>query len=264
MKAVTVAHISDLHIARHRAGLYRYSGSTGRLARCIAKLNALRPDLVIATGDLTHAGSAQEYSRLRELLETLEAPVYLLPGNHDNREALRQAFPDHDYLFATRPYIAYTIDAGEMRIIALDSTEPGRTGGYLDAPRLAWLRSRLEETARPTLLALHHPPFKTGVWPMDGFGFVNLDALGELIERYPHVRRIVSGHVHCVRTAQLIGTLACTSPAMTSHVLVRTAPWGPLSLTFERGGFLLHSCDGNDSIRTSVMRMNGRVEELPV
>ena len=57
-----------------------------------------RPDLVVATGDLVDAGSAAEYGHLRRLLAPLDLPLFLLPGNHDSRDELARAFPDHAYL----------------------------------------------------------------------------------------------------------------------------------------------------------------------
>lgn len=262
---VRIAQISDLHIQARRAGFLRFSDRNDALARCITKINAIAPDLAIATGDLTHVGHPSEYHRLRELLAELRAPVYLLPGNHDDRQSLRNAFPDHTYLFKTSPQIDYTIDAEPLRIIALDSTEPERTGGYLDEPRISWLRQRLEETRpHPTIVALHHPPFESGVWPMDSFGFNNVAALDQLLKQNPHVQRIVSGHVHCVRSTQLGQALACTSPAPFNMPLLRKNARGRLLPAYERAGFLLHTCDESNSIATRVIRINGTNEGSPL
>jgi len=254
---VTIAQISDLHIGTKRAGFLRFGDRSDALARCIKKVNAAGPDLVIATGDLTHTGELAEYHRLRELIAELRPPVYLLPGNHDDRQALRTAFSDHAYLFKTSPQIDYTIDAGPVRIIAIDSTEPQRTGGYLDEPRISWLRQRLEETqAHPTIVALHHPPFESGVWPMDSYGFNNVAALEELLKQYAHVQRIVAGHVHCVRSAHIGQALAYTSPPpFTMPLMVRKNARGWLLPARERAGFLLHSCDESNAITTRVVRL---------
>ena len=77
------------------------------LARCVQEIRRLRPqpDLVIATGDLVDLGIAEEYAHLRQLLAPLPMPCYLIPGNHDERGALREAFPEHAYLRQWAPFV---------------------------------------------------------------------------------------------------------------------------------------------------------------
>ena len=64
------------------------------LARAVASLNALvpRPDVTVVTGDLVDHGEPNEYEQLRHLLAPLSMPVFVIPGNHDAREPLREAF----------------------------------------------------------------------------------------------------------------------------------------------------------------------------
>jgi len=141
------------------------------LRRTIARLHALhpRPDVVLATGDLTERGSPHEYRRLRSILGRLEIPHFLIPGNHDDREALRRAFRDHRYLRTFASHASFAIDAWPLRVIGLDSTTPGRSGGFVDDERLGWLDAELQlHPRRPTILAMHHPPFRTGVPGLDG------------------------------------------------------------------------------------------------
>ena len=70
------------------------------LARAVASLNALvpRPDVTVVTGDLVDHGEPDEYEQLRHLLAPLSMPVFVIPGNHDAREPLREAFRDARYL----------------------------------------------------------------------------------------------------------------------------------------------------------------------
>lgn len=95
-----LCQISDLHIKAHGKKSYRVVDTAESLRRCIAQVNTLpqRPDLVVFTGDLVDFGHPDEYAMLRTLLAPLQMPYYLLPGNHDERQALRAAFPEHTYL----------------------------------------------------------------------------------------------------------------------------------------------------------------------
>ena len=134
----------------------------------MAHVNALdpRPDVVLATGDLVEGGKPEEYARLKRLLAPLAMPVYLIPGNHDAREALRAAFADHAYLPASG-FLQYASRTQPVRLIALDTLVPGKPHGALCAERLDWLEARLGESDRPTILFMHHPPFDCGIDAFD-------------------------------------------------------------------------------------------------
>lgn len=260
--AVRIGQISDLHVRRASAKDARQFDEW--LTQCIASVNAAGPDVVIVTGDLTDSGDDREYRRLRELMSALAAPHFLMPGNHDDPQALRRAFSDRTYLFENETHVSYAVAIDGVRIIALDSTKPGRPGGYLDVDRLAWLQMQLSiEPPVPVLLALHHPPFAAGVWPMDWLGFTNVRELEAMIRANPRVRRIVSGHVHCARACAWAGTFACTSPSTRPQRLVIGVGWQPPSLHFERAGFLVHTVDGG-AMRTTVHRIDGTRETLEV
>ena len=64
-----VCQISDLHIKAPGRLSYRVVNCSAMLARCVAEILRLpqRPDLVLATGDLTDSGRAEEYAHLRAL-----------------------------------------------------------------------------------------------------------------------------------------------------------------------------------------------------
>ncbi len=136
-----ICQISDLHIKVPGALSYGVVDAAAYLRRCIAQVLAQkqRPDIVVITGDLVDFGRADEYAHLAELLQPLTMPVYLLPGNHDDRDTLRASFPGHDYLRQMGDFIQYAVDAGPLRILALDSVISGQSGGELCANRLAWL-----------------------------------------------------------------------------------------------------------------------------
>jgi 3',5'-cyclic-AMP phosphodiesterase len=194
-----LAQISDPHITAKGRKLYDRIDTIGHLRRAVQHLNNLapRPDFTLVTGDLVDAGSPSEYEMLRELVACLAMPHALMPGNHDERGNLCRAFADHGYLPKDGEFIQFTIEDLPLRIIALDTLIPGEAGGRLCQARLDWLSARLEEQAtRPTLIAMHHPPFDTGIEGMDEINCDNGAALGAIVARHPQVERIVCGHIH--------------------------------------------------------------------
>lgn len=211
-----IAQLSDLHL-----GEPGVTGPTGQdpgalLRRAVASLEAMdpRPDLVVLSGDLVERGSAAEYAHLAACLEGLSLPCYLMPGNHDDRDAMRRAFPQHGYL-GREGFMQYAVDGGALRLLMLDSLIPGRPEGELCDARLAWLDERLcEEPGRPTLVFIHHPPLVTGSGHMDRSGLRNADGLGRVIAKHPQVERVAAGHVHRVMATRWNGTVLSTCPGL--------------------------------------------------
>ena len=85
-----IAQISDLHITTEDASAWSVDTSA-TLRRAVEVLNSMepRPDCVLATGDLVDNGTDAEYKILFTILEALELPLYILPGNHDDAALLR-------------------------------------------------------------------------------------------------------------------------------------------------------------------------------
>jgi 3',5'-cyclic AMP phosphodiesterase CpdA len=177
------------------------------------------PDVVLVTGDCVNNGHRDEYLRFRELLRPLPMPVYVIPGNHDNRAQMLEVFGTQ----GTQPltgFVQYVVDTWPVRLLALDTHVPARDEGYLCAQRLQWLAERLTEApTRPTVVLMHHPPFRTGLAVPDRMGLIGADALGAIIADHPQVERMVAGHVHMAMLRRFAGTLAMTCPA-TGHTML--------------------------------------------
>jgi 3',5'-cyclic-AMP phosphodiesterase len=149
----------------------------------------------VVTGDLVRDGEPAAYARLRSMLDGLPWPVHLMLGNHDDRDAFRQAFPAAPLDGAGFVQQAFQTPAGTC--VMLDTHAPGRPHGELCAQRLQWLSARLSEAAGPVLLFLHHPPVPVGIPAMDGMGLRDAEALWQAVA--PHrarVRHIFHGHLH--------------------------------------------------------------------
>jgi 3',5'-cyclic AMP phosphodiesterase CpdA len=206
-----VAQLSDPHIG----GDWGDGDPAAKLAAAVASVRRLRPrpDVVIVTGDLADHGADHEYELARELLEPLGAPTYVLPGNHDDRSALRRCFGLQG---AAGEPVQYVVDLDGLRILMLDSTIPGEDAGAFDEPRLDWLEARLAEASdRPTLLAMHHPPLLTGLPAFDRVALAGADrsAMRAVVDRHPQVLGLVAGHVHRTITTGLAHTTVLTIPS---------------------------------------------------
>ncbi len=238
-----IAQISDTHVSTPDSRNDRLFRTAEHLAAAVAHLNALhpRPDLVLATGDLVERGGIDEYERLREILTPLAMPLFLIPGNHDDRENLTKVFADHAYLPRNGAFLQYTVEDWPLRLVALDTLVPGKSGGRLCAERLAWLEARLGEAPdRPTLVFMHHPPFATGIAAMDDMGLDGIEGLAAVIRRHPQVERITCGHLHRTIVRRFAGTVACTCPATAHQIALDLVPAQRLATVMEPPACMLH------------------------
>lgn len=238
-----IAQLSDPHIGASSAGKPHGLSPQDTLARAVAALLALhrRPDLVVLSGDLVESGTPAEYAQLRALLMALPMPTYLMTGNHDERSALRAAFPEHGYLGRDGDFVQYGLDAGDWRLLMLDSLEPGQPSGHLCARRLAWLGDELGRAAeRPVVVFVHHSPLVTGAAHIDRSRLVDGDALAAVLRGHRRVERVICGHVHRAMHAAWHDTIVTTCPSVFYQFVVdlrvdsRFAPAG------EAPGYQLH------------------------
>ena len=250
-----IAQLSDTHLRSDGELLYDRIDTAAYLERAVAHVLKLdpRPDVVIMTGDLVEAGKPAEYARLRRLIAPLPMPVYVIPGNHDAREALRTAFADQGY-FPASGFLQYTVDNLPIRLIALDTLVEGKGYGALCQERLAWLEARLaEQTDRPAMLFMPHPPFECGI---DAFDHARLqegdDRLAELVRKSGNVERAVCGHVHRPIQVRWAGTMASIAPSTAHQATLDLHDGAPLSMMMEPPAIALHQWRPNTGLVTHV------------
>ena len=190
-------HVSDLHAGRHEA-----AGLAEGLAALVAEID---PELVIATGDLSHRGRAEQLEHAKEVLDGLDTPVLAVPGNHDVPHSFPARF--------TRPWAEFERVFGavdpvyrseSLVVCGLDSARPWRhQGGRLSAARLAHAAETLADAPPRALrvVALHHhlagAPWRTSrKFPLkdrDGALRAFVAAGAELV---------LGGHIHQSTTAE--------------------------------------------------------------
>ena len=221
--------------------------SNALLARAVDYLNSMtpRPDVVLATGDLTDHGTADEYVMLRDILDPLDVPLLLIPGNHDEHDLLRATYGTPAYVSSPTSF-DYVVDDFPVRLMAVDSTTPGRHDGELDAAELLAIDATLAaEPDRPTVIFMHHPPFETGVWWMDCIGLTGAREFEAIVRRHPQVRLVVAGHVHRPVVSTWGTTIVSVAPSTCHQTAVALHPDCPPRMTTEPPMLALHQWTGD-------------------
>jgi len=191
----TIVQITDTHIS-HDAPQRAQD-----LKNCVSAINSLdtKPELVIHTGDITHNALPEEYHTARTLLDELNMPYYVMPGNKDKRDALVKEFNHEKYQLPGNGWLQYSIESLPTRLLMLDTVSYNSNKGRLCAERLSHLEHMLKaDTSKPVALFLHHPPYKApGIpdpWQYEDW--TDVEKLTRIIAANKQINSMYCGHVH--------------------------------------------------------------------
>jgi 3',5'-cyclic-AMP phosphodiesterase len=236
-----IAQLSDFHLRPHGKAANRLVETNMLAVRALRAVAALRPapDVVLLTGDLTDRGEPGAYDLLARLLAGAGLPpVFAIPGNHDDRAALRAALP---WVPETGGFLHHAIDSFPVRLVLLDTLVPGASHGELCAARLDWLESTLAAAPdRPTLIAMHHPPFATGIGHMDRIALRAPEAFAAMLARHKQVELVVCGHVHRAIMSRVGATPVCIAPSVAHQIVLELGADALSAFAMEPPSYLLH------------------------
>jgi len=191
-----VLHLSDLHFG---------SGNDAAIERGVPVLiQHFQPELVIASGDLSHRGRGNQLANAARFLRDLGPPVLAVPGNHDIPYGFPSRFTRSFREFerqweTTEP----TYSSPTLHVIGLNSVRPWRhQSGRIRNSQLARAKERLRE-AQPAafqIVVLHHhligAPWRSRKKPVSRRNHV----LASLVAAGADL--ILAGHIHQAAVSQ--------------------------------------------------------------
>ena len=177
---------------------------------------------------MTDGGQPDCYHRIRDLVADCPFPVYVIPGNHDSRDEMLAAFPECPTADGFAQFAIECDDgAGHpLRILCLDSFEPGRHGGAFCEVRAAWLAKELaDHPDTPTLIFMHHPPVVAGIDWMDPRPSENwFKRFHETVAGHDQIISIQAGHLHRPLHSVVEGIPLSVTPAVAPAVALDLRP----------------------------------------
>jgi 3',5'-cyclic AMP phosphodiesterase CpdA len=183
-------HLSDLHVGS-RGEEHLESGLAGLIER-------IDPELIVASGDLTHRGRPDQHDRAADFLQGLGRPVLAVPGNHDIPYTPVARFTRTFEQFERRWQTTEPLHVSEhLHVVGLNSVRPWRhqSGGIRAAQihRAGELLAQAKPGALKVVVLHHHllgAPWRTRKKPVGNRSGVLaglVDAGAELI---------LAGHIH--------------------------------------------------------------------
>lgn len=246
-----IAQLTDPHIVHDGELLHGYIDSGKRLRDAFSVIDNMKPrvDVILLTGDLVEQPDDAAYIALQDILSERQSPIFLIPGNHDDRLLMHAKFSATGMYPCAKDCAQYDLNDYAVRLIALDSVWQGNELPVFDEDRADWLADALrKEPNKPTLLFIHHPPFHTGI------AFVDLAPsdwyrhLSRVISQHDQVKLVLCGHAHTTMSGQIAGVPVYVAPSsafqLSGYLGVDEAP----TLIDEAGPVTIHYWTGNQFV----------------
>jgi len=160
------------------------------------------PWAVVAKGDLTASGTAEEYAAFRDCYGTaFGGGLTAVRGNHDAMAGLT---------FAAGPT---AVELPGTVVVVLDTVVPGGHSGWVDDDQLAFLDEVARQAGLDDRLVLvlghHHPWNPASPTRPEGYFGIHPDAserLVEVVARRPAIVATAAGHTHRNRVRRFPAT----------------------------------------------------------
>jgi 3',5'-cyclic AMP phosphodiesterase CpdA len=187
----TLVHLSDLHFGRTDPAL---------LDPLLAAVEAARPDVVVASGDLTQRAKAREFAQARAFLDRLPKPQVVVPGNHDVPlyrvwERFLNPFGKYRRFIAEDLEPAFVDD--EIAVIGINTARSLTfKNGRINEEQMRAINSRLDPLPESVLkVVVTHHPFDLPDQPGDVDLVGRARAAMEVFSRCG-VDLLLAGHFH--------------------------------------------------------------------
>lgn len=224
----------------------------------IAKQTNIKPAFSIITGDISQNGSNPGYKIAQEYIsqiESLGGPVLPAMGNVDNKTRFRENLLNkYDMESETDCYYSKIVDG--IKVIVLDSQDPGEHTGKLGNEQLNWLETELAINNEPTIIALHHPPFKLHL-PNGGshrvFEQTSMERFQKIVKKSNNVA-VLCGHLHQSLITKSDGIYYIIGCAALSEAFFESKVYQ----TYDSSGFTQYTLQENQLTVRPIIYTEGR------
>jgi 3',5'-cyclic-AMP phosphodiesterase len=168
------------------------------LKAALAKVDAVRPAMLLHTGDVSHLTKPEEFDMAASIMKTANIETHYVPGEHDTINDNGKSFFER-FGEAKNTGGWYSFDQAGVHFVGLINVVNLRPGGlgYLGPDQIAWLESDLKgKTASTPIVVFTHMPLWTvsSAW---GWGTDDGEAAIAHLKRFGSVT-VLNGHIHQV------------------------------------------------------------------
>ena len=203
-----IAFITDLHLGVEGE---RPEGVDVRqnFLKALAYLDEVKPNCLVLGGDICNGtGDPAIYQWVKQQVDQLPFPYYVIPGNHDDETLMAKVFNKMHDLHDGELYYALPLEGRPA--LFLDSSK-----GKFSAGQWTWLRDYLLALRDNNIVVfMHHPPLLADVVFMDQkYAFRQSEEFMELVRDLPCHITVVCGHYHVEKIVQRGNLLVLLTPS---------------------------------------------------
>jgi outer membrane protein assembly factor BamB/Icc-related predicted phosphoesterase len=154
-QAIKFALIADIHVSD--------SAANADLKKTVEDINTIYDlEFVVLAGDITEMGSDEELTQAKQLLDNLDIPWYIIPGNHDTKwsesgnTSFKKIFGDEKFVFEVDKYLFVGCSSGpNMRMAP----------GLVPREHIVWLDSiaKVANSQNKQIIFVNHYPLNEGL-----------------------------------------------------------------------------------------------------
>lgn len=158
-----------------------------KLREAVDEINNSKADAVLILGDLTNEGSDEQLSNVKNILDKITHPQYIIPGNHEDTwsQSATKTFMD---LWGNDRFVA---EINNLVVIGCNCGPFMKMGdGHIKQEDLHWLKATLDSVVAPgkLVVSVNHYPIRKD--DLDNY----IDYI-RVLEQYPTIIHL-NGHYH--------------------------------------------------------------------
>ena len=188
-----IIQITDLHLNKSK-DMVSNGVNTLESARMVIesiRINEKNVDCLVLSGDLSNDYSIESYNHLMHLLKDLEAPIYLMSGNHDSPSLLKTLSNNKNIFFKNFECF------NNWGAFMFNTKKENSPNGLLKSEELVCFDKVLSNTLYENIIIfLHHHPVQIGSASMDSMIIENAELLTDRIMKYDKIKAVSWGHIH--------------------------------------------------------------------
>jgi len=228
--SINIIQLTDVHVDTKTKTYSKrmLKESVNLFKDAVWQINNLKDiDLVVFSGDAINRSSKHDFLKFLEIANKLKVKWLYAPGNHDSvmteslsKSEIKKHF-DINLPESNKNYIYYSYvpdSDNKFLLIFMDGVIRKKitANGYFPDFELKWLDNQLKTNPDKKVVIIQHYPL-IEPYKSSSHYVLNTEEYFKVIDKYPNVIAVLSGHYHAAKITQRKNTVHISTPALVEY-----------------------------------------------